>query len=138
METILKTCLNCEKTVRGRSDKKFCSDGCRNGYHNQLKAGDNNLVRNINHALARNRRLLQEYAGIARATRVSKEKLIMDGFQYRYITHIETGKKGTRYFFCYDYGYRQVNDDVLQVIRKLPGGPKKVAGNIPVSGPAEQ
>lgn len=31
------TCLNCDKTLKGRTDKKFCDDYCRNSYNNQLK-----------------------------------------------------------------------------------------------------
>jgi hypothetical protein len=29
-----KTCLFCEKPVKGRSDKKFCDDYCRAAYNN--------------------------------------------------------------------------------------------------------
>uniref|UniRef100_UPI00374D4ADE DUF2116 family Zn-ribbon domain-containing protein n=2 Tax=Ferruginibacter sp. TaxID=1940288 RepID=UPI00374D4ADE len=54
-----KKCLTCGKTIKGRTDKKFCDDYCRNGYNNQLKAGDNNYVRNINNALRKNRRILE-------------------------------------------------------------------------------
>ena len=55
----LKNCLLCNKPVKGRTDKKFCDDYCRNIYNNQLKAPENNLVRNINHALGKNRRILE-------------------------------------------------------------------------------
>ena len=55
------TCLNCEKTLKGRTDKKFCDDYCRNSYNNQLKASKNNLVRNINNALGKNRRILESF-----------------------------------------------------------------------------
>jgi hypothetical protein len=41
-------CLACDKPLKGRTDKKFCDDYCRNNYNNQLKAAKNNVVRNIN------------------------------------------------------------------------------------------
>ena len=30
-----KPCLSCSKPVKGRTDKKFCDDYCRNSYHNR-------------------------------------------------------------------------------------------------------
>ena len=61
MQNETKTCLQCGKTLRGRADKKFCDDYCRNNYNNQLKANTNNYVRNINNALGKNRRILEKY-----------------------------------------------------------------------------
>ena len=54
-----RQCTYCQKIIRGRTDKKFCDDYCRNGFNNQLKSTTNNLVRNTNHALGKNRRLLE-------------------------------------------------------------------------------
>jgi len=48
-------CLNCERSLSGRVDKKFCTDQCRNEYNNKLKYTDNNLIRNINNVLRKNR-----------------------------------------------------------------------------------
>ena len=44
-QTISKTCVACGKAVKGRSDKKFCDDYCRNVYNNDLKSDSNNYVR---------------------------------------------------------------------------------------------
>jgi len=33
-----KTCLACGKILKGRVDKKFCDDYCRNNYNNLQKA----------------------------------------------------------------------------------------------------
>ena len=54
-----KLCLDCHKPVKGRTDKKFCDDYCRNNYNNALKSNTINLVRNINNALGKNRRILE-------------------------------------------------------------------------------
>ena len=35
-----KVCLACGKPLKGRIDKKFCDDYCRNNYNNQQKAKD--------------------------------------------------------------------------------------------------
>ena len=56
-----KNCLACGKTIKGRADKKFCDDYCRNNYNNLQKAkgSHSSLVRNINNALLKNRKVLE-------------------------------------------------------------------------------
>ena len=56
----VKNCLTCDKPLKGRSDKKFCDDYCRNNYNNQLKSITTNQMRNVNNALGKNRRILEE------------------------------------------------------------------------------
>jgi hypothetical protein len=114
----LRLCLDCNKPVKGRTDKKFCNDYCRNHYNNKLKATTHNLVRNINNALGKNRRILEDLLGENdEIIRVSKESMIQHGFQFRYYTHTYKNKKGTIYFFCYDYGYLPLEQDSCLVVK---------------------
>ena len=53
-------CIECGDKIAGRSDKKFCSDQCRSAYNNKLNSDSNNLMRNINNTLRKNRRILME------------------------------------------------------------------------------
>ena len=111
-------CLNCNKALKGRTDKKFCDDYCRNTYNNQLKATSNNLVRNINNALGKNRRILESFFKKSdETTRASKEKLLMKGFQFKFITHTYTNKKGNVYYFCYDIGYLPLENDWYLLVK---------------------
>ena len=114
-----KKCLTCNKPLKGRTDKKFCDDYCRHGYNNQLKAGNNNFVRNINNALRKNRRILEsllpENEEMAKA---NKDKLLQKEFQFKYNTHTYTNKKGNTYFFCYEYGYLPLENDWFLVVRR--------------------
>ena len=113
-----KTCMQCGKTLRGRSDKKFCDDYCRNNYNNTLKAHTNNYVRNINNALGKNRRVLEEMLPTDKEMiNTTKQKLIERGFSFKYITHTYTTKKGGTYFFCYDYGYLPLENDWYLIVR---------------------
>jgi hypothetical protein len=117
--TETRKCIACGKTVKGRSDKKFCDDYCRNNYNNQLKAGDNNLVRNINNALGKNRRILENLlTGGEEMTKTNKEKLQRLGFRFKYITHTYTNKKGNIYFFCYEYGYLPLEGEWYLVVKR--------------------
>lgn len=103
-----KKCLHCERPVKGRADKKFCDDSCRNAYNNVLKSetGTDVLVRRMNQVLLKNRRILRSLLPDAEGmTKVHADKLNLLGFQFRYFTHQYTNKKGQVYSFCYEYGY---------------------------------
>ncbi len=54
----VKNCLACERPIKGRTDKKFCDDSCRNNYNNRLNSDATPLIRNINNILRKNRRIL--------------------------------------------------------------------------------
>lgn len=104
--TVEKVCRQCSKPLKGRSDKKFCDDYCRNNYNNAQKAGDENLIRNINNALRKNRKILSAILnGDDDKIKVRKEKLVQEGFNFKYNTHQYQTLKGRIYIFCYDYGY---------------------------------
>jgi predicted nucleic acid-binding Zn ribbon protein len=114
-----KKCLECGDPIKGRIDKKFCSDQCRNTFNNRQNSDEVNYVRNINHILRKNRKILESLnpKGIAK---VSKQQMVNKGFVFDYFTHIYTTKtdKNT-YIYCYDYGYRKLeNDEYLIVIDK--------------------
>ena len=119
MQEEVKKCLQCGKTLHGRSDKKFCDDYCRNNYNNQLKAHVNNYVRNINNALNKNRRILENLLPLDKEKiTVQKEKLSHDGFSFKYFTHLLTTQKGTTYFYCYDYGYLPLENDWYLIVKR--------------------
>ncbi len=112
-------CIFCDKPVKGRTDKKFCDDYCRNNYNNQLKSKATNLVRNTNNALMKNRRILESFlSGEEEIAKVNKEKLIEKGFHFKFITHLYTNKKGNTYFFCYDLGYLPLENDWFLIVKR--------------------
>jgi hypothetical protein len=115
-----RTCLACEKALRGRSDKKFCDDYCRNNYNNQQKAKNNYspAIRNINNALLKNRKVLGSVLPEGEETaRADREKLLELGFRFKYITHIYITKAGREYYYCYDYGYLPLDNDRFLIVR---------------------
>src|SRR5690606_33307315 len=77
-------CLYCREPLRGRADKKFCDDQCRNGYNNQRKNSANPFVRHINQILLRNRRILEKLLrGRISYIRIEKELLVNTGFNFQ-------------------------------------------------------
>lgn len=112
-----RLCLDCGEAVKGRSDKKFCDDHCRNSYNNQLNSDATNLVRNINNILRRNRRILSDLVPDGKIT-VHREKLIARGFNFSYYTHVYTTQKGTKYYFCYELGYLPLDKDMYALVKR--------------------
>jgi|ADGO01.1.fsa_nt_gi hypothetical protein len=116
-KTVGRICLACHRVISGRADKKFCNSSCRNTYNNRINRDASPLVRTINNALRKNRRILQEtLAGRTKPCMISKDKLQGKGFRFRYFTHTYTNLKGETYHFCYDYGYRSLEDDSSKVL----------------------
>jgi predicted nucleic acid-binding Zn ribbon protein len=114
-----KNCLACNKPIKGRSDKKFCDDYCRNNYNNQLKVADSGIVRLINNTLAKNRRILQSLLPADKETnKATRDNLLLKGFSFKYLTHIYTTKTGKDYYYCYEYGYLPLENDWYLIVRR--------------------
>jgi hypothetical protein len=118
-----KQCLACNKVLRGRIDKKFCDDYCRNNYNNQLNSDATNLVRNINNALRKNRRVLENVLnntkdGAKETAKISKEKLNQLGFSFTYFTNVYKSKQGNVYYFVYEFGYMALENDWFLIVHR--------------------
>ena len=121
-ESAAKICMACGKPIKGRSDKKFCDDYCRNVYNNDLKSATNNYVRNINNALRKNRRILEDCLPAGdEMIKITRDRLLHKGLQFKYITHTYTNRKGNIYYFCYDYGYLPLENNWYLLVRKKEG-----------------
>ncbi len=112
-----KTCPECGTKIMGRVDKKFCSDACRNAYNNKLKRYENNVVRNVNNTLKKNRRIIEELTPEGKS-KVHKDQLVKKGFDFDYFTNIYTTKAGTVYYFCYEYGYLPLGNDFYALVKR--------------------
>ncbi|MES2837929.1 MAG: hypothetical protein V4667_10425 [Bacteroidota bacterium] len=114
---VAKKCIECGDKFTGRSDKKFCSDACRNAYNNTLNSDSTNYVRNINNILRKNRRILEDL-NPGETAKVAKQKMLDAGYNFKYHTHQYTTKKGTIYFFCYEQGFLPIENDYYFLVKK--------------------
>jgi len=112
-----KKCLNCKEEIEGRVDKKFCSDYCRNQYNNKQNSDANKYMRNVNHILRKNRRILALLNPDEKA-KVHRNKFNEKGFNFHFFTNIYKTKTGKVYFYCYDYGYLHIENDYFVIVRK--------------------
>ena len=113
-----RTCSECDRPLFGRTDKKFCSDGCRNAYNNRVNSDATNFVRNVNNSLRKNRRLLVELNGKEHAE-IHRDKLLKQGFDFDYYTSTRKTANGQVYYYCYDQGYELLPNGIVSLVEKM-------------------
>jgi predicted nucleic acid-binding Zn ribbon protein len=109
-----RVCLDCGAKLLGRSDKKFCSDQCRNNYNNRLNRDQNNYVRNVHAQLRRNRRILSDLLDDGHH-RIHRDALIAQGYNFTFFTHLVETKDGLRWSYCFEYGFREAGKGYLEL-----------------------
>ena len=120
MQTEKRYCQCCGHPIHGRSDKKFCDEGCRNNFNNQQNSVQNKEIRIINRVLKRNRAILLRLLALEKKpTKVDRECLLLEGFNFRYMTQQGVGSDGQSYQICYDVGLiSEQNTNYLIVLAK--------------------
>jgi hypothetical protein len=84
-----------------------------------VNAKANQNLRIINSILKKNRNILASFLKPeTEFEKISKEKLLESGFQFKYCTHTVTHKNGSVYYFCYDLGYLMLNNEWLLLVRE--------------------
>lgn len=112
-----RVCPECGNVVRGRQDKKYCSDGCRNSFNNKLNSDRVNLMRRINNRIRKNQRVLSAL-NISGKTKTHRDEMLLRGFDFHYFTHVVTTKKGSEYRFCYDEGYLKLDEGYILLVKR--------------------
>jgi hypothetical protein len=119
-EAIVRKCQSCSKILKGRIDKKFCDDACRNNFNNLQNSDATNLIRNINNILRKNRRILEEI--ITKSEKdtgnISKNKLMDLGYNFKYFTNTYKTKTGSVYYFVYEYGFLPKENDWFFIVKR--------------------
>jgi len=111
-------CLECGAPLTGRADKKFCSDYCRNAYHNRRNRETSTLIRKINGILKKNRKILEELNPEG-TVKIPRRQLVRKGFDFDYITGFYRTKKGDIYRYVYDQGYLLLDNGMVVLVKKF-------------------
>lgn len=106
----------CGEPLKGRADKKFCDDQCRSNFNYQLTRDANNLVRNINRILKKNRLILEKELGKEKMKKTSRKKLSEKGFDFKFHTHELKTQKNV-YRFCYEFGYLDLDNEFVLIVK---------------------
>lgn len=119
-----KYCANCGEPLsnRGRSDRRFCGEGCKNEYYNNIKKKVQDETKPVVHALKQNRRILMELLGDLKTKSLTEKKLLEKGFQFKYHTHHFITHNGDTYTYCFDYGYLKREDEKYMIVKEIRKG----------------
>ena len=102
---LYKYCLNCDKALKGRTDKKYCDPQCKSSHqYKREKQQPGRFYNKVDNQLKLNRKILKEYNKAGKAT-VRSTILINEGFDSKFFTHYWKNKKGDIYLFVYEYGF---------------------------------
>ena len=114
---IKKVCIECDQRIKGRIDKRFCSDVCRSQYNNRISSKEAVFVRKVNSILARNRKVLRSFYQ-KQIKQVHLLQLESEGFNTRFFTNEYLSEDQKTYRFCYDFGLYIIRKDVYQIIEE--------------------
>lgn len=113
-----RVCRQCGDRIRGRSDKRFCDDRCRNQFHNQQRRLPvlTERARQIQRRLTQNRRVLEGCLGGRKRCIISRDELLLRGFLFDLFS--QRRQEADRiYFYCLDLGYRLMDAGRVLVFR---------------------
>ncbi len=112
---IHRTCEECGTPLQGRSDKKFCSDQCRSTHNNRRNKEPNRYVRQVNNALRKNRRILDELNPGGKV-KVAVSRLREKGFDFRYHTGSSHVREAGLCYHCYEQGYARIGKNYCLLV----------------------
>lgn len=109
-------CVNCGKPLLfGRSDRRFCNDGCRNAFNRRKASVEKQTLEHeevpfVLKTIRNNFRILQTYwQQEGPWVQVPKEYLLQDGFHFGYFTSLWWQEPGVLWLFCFELGLREVD-----------------------------
>jgi len=116
-----RLCLNCEKELFGRLDKKFCNDTCRNNFNRRRKTDHQ---QELSPEAQRTMRLIRKNYDILRRLSshrklpcvISKHELTEQNFHFKFCTSIYQNQHKEIYFYCFEYGWKKTPDDKIMLV----------------------
>ncbi len=121
-----KHCLECGATINyGRKDRHFCSDTCKNHYHNKSGKDHRNLRVKVKHALEKNYDILDNLVRL-NIHSVDRADLRSLGYRDEYVTaYRKVGRRAE--LRCYDIKF-SMTDNRISAIEKVPSTVYEMAG----------
>lgn len=99
-----RQCPQCGAPFHGRSDKRFCSDGCRSDFHNERRRAQEKELRSVNRILSANWRLLMRLLRDGQRDIPAGELAARD-FNFEIFTACRRHFPGRRTYWCYNCSY---------------------------------
>ena len=83
-----------------------------------MKVGFASALRPVNAILRKNHSILTRLC-TGNKIRLKKDELLRNGFDLTYHTHLYNTQSGHTYYFCYDYGYMRLDNEVFLVVKRI-------------------
>lgn len=113
------TCISCGKTFIGRTDKKYCSQACKNTFNYQRRSNTKSATKTIDTILHKNREILEVIMGPKRKRmKISKTELTKMGFQSEYITGFYINSQDKMYRYVYDFAWMEFTGEKVMIVKK--------------------
>ena len=77
----------------------------------------NKVIRKVNNILRKNRRILAKLTPKGKS-KAPKSKLLENGFDFGFHTNTYTTKAGATYYFNYEYGYLELENDWYALVKR--------------------
>ena len=110
-------CLECgdEIPYGSRQDHKFCSESCRNHYHNDRRSYDRIVHQRVDNAIQKNYRILRHLLDVG-LTQAGNDELFLLGFRREYKTSctVTNRRMESR---CYEISYRETGSRIFDITR---------------------
>lgn len=108
------SCLECGREVYGRPDKKFCSDNCKNRFHNRRHSEEKKVIERTINALYRNHEYLSRLinSGV-KAIDIDIAKI--SGFQPDVITGYRKTRSRHSECRCFDLKYCLTEHKIFRI-----------------------
>jgi hypothetical protein len=105
------TCIECEKIIKGRADKKYCSVACKNNHHNRKSSTLSCQVRAATERLRYNRNIIHKlYASGIRI--ITQKALKQSAFDFSYLFQMDENTLN-----CLDYNIEIQSKQWIRISR---------------------
>lgn len=114
-----RNCLQCQKLLKGRSDKKFCTPACKSAFHNNTFNIRIKIFKETETILRKNYTILDQYFSPGdKKVRIEANELDKKGFNQEYLTRIFHNKKGVQYAILYDIAWTKSENGQIDLFKK--------------------
>lgn len=116
-----RSCKYCGRVIdnlKGRSDRQYCDERCKNAYHNSRSSDENRELERVDKVLRKNHRILKKLFDRGDRDEILRDVLLKEGFDFSYHTHhVVTKTKSNEFIFCFGYGYREIKEGYFKIIK---------------------
>lgn len=104
-----KHCPVCNLPIKGRKDKIYCSPNCKSAAQYEARQKNESFYFQVEKQLKTNRKILKKH-NQAGKTILRRSVLHEKGFNPNFFTHYWKNKKSDVYFFCYEFGFKKLEE----------------------------